>query len=101
MSLYATRSLAVGIVYIMVFEGLLANFDFAVRRITIMYYWRILSDRWLKLGDPVDAWRLNPSTDPDTTTCLITLVTVSLTATILAMYTFMVREFRVKTPEGN
>jgi ABC-2 type transport system permease protein len=91
--------LVVGIGYIALFEGLLANIDFAVRRLTVTYYFRVLVQEWT--DQRVPPWRLNPADIPKTTTCVWILLGVSLIATMLAMMIFTTREFRVKTPEGS
>ncbi len=45
------RSLLVGVAYIVIFEGLLASLDTVARRLTVMYYFRVLVLRWL---DPAE-----------------------------------------------
>jgi ABC-2 type transport system permease protein len=99
LSLFVRRSLVVGIAYIILFEGLLANIDFAVRRLTVMYYFRTLSVRWLDLD--FKGWRLDLSTAPGAWGCVAALLLASLAATALAALAFTRREFRVKTPEGS
>ena len=91
--------LVVGIGYIALFEGLLANIDFAVRRLTVNYYFRVLIQDWLDTR--VTDWGLNPVDVPRASTCLLVLFIVSLIAILLAIMIFTTREFRVKTPEGN
>jgi ABC-2 type transport system permease protein len=98
-SLFARRSLVVGVAYIILFEGVLANIDFVVRRFTVMYYYRVLCERWLGLN--VEEWSLDLSKAPDATECVLTLVAASVVATALAATIFATREFRVKTPEGS
>jgi ABC-2 type transport system permease protein len=107
LSLFVRRSLVVGIAYIIVFEGVLANIDFVVRRLTIMYYFRILALRWIGFDwysinkDGVDEWGIDLSKAPAAWSCVVTLLAVSLVATILAALIFATREFRLKTPEGS
>ncbi len=91
--------LVIGIGYIALFEGLLANIDFAVRRLTVNYYFRVLIQDWV--GERVPQWRLNPADVPKASTCILILLVASLAATALAMVIFTTREFRVKTPEGS
>jgi ABC-2 type transport system permease protein len=91
--------LVVGIGYIALFEGLLANIDFAVRRLTVNYYFRVLIQEWV--GLKVQEWKFNPDDTPTAQTCVLVLLGASLAATLLAMAVFSVREFRVKTPEGS
>ena len=47
LGLLMRRSLLVGVAYIVLFEGILASFDTVARRLTIMYYFRVLVLRWL------------------------------------------------------
>ena len=105
-SLFTRHSLVAGIAYVVIFEGLLANWDFAVRRLTFMYYFRVLARRWVPLdwaaltrgGDP---WSIRLADAPTAAACVWTVLGVSLIVTLLAMRTFGSREFRVKTPEGS
>jgi len=91
--------LVIGIGYIALFEGLLANIDFAVRRLTVNYYFRVLIQDWV--GRSRQEWRLNPADVPTSSTCLLILLIASAVATALAIIVFTTREFRVKTPEGS
>jgi ABC-2 type transport system permease protein len=99
LSLFIRRSLMVGVIYIVLFEGLLANIDFMTRRFTVMYYIRVLRGRWLNLG--VADTGLNLKDAPEGGTCVAILVVVSLLVTGLATLAFASREFRMKTPEGS
>jgi ABC-2 type transport system permease protein len=99
LSLLLRRSLLVGVAYIVVFEGVVANIDFVVRRLTVMYYVRTLSVRWLEV--PGTDWAIDPATAPSATECLICLLTAAVVAAILGAQVFSTREFRVKTPEGS
>jgi ABC-2 type transport system permease protein len=98
LSLWVKRTLVVGAVYIAVFEGVLANIDFVVRNVTAMYYIRVLSVRWL--GLPGTDWSIDLGAAPTVSTCLITLLFAGALVTMLGAWSFSVREFRVKTPEG-
>jgi ABC-2 type transport system permease protein len=99
LSLFTRRSLIAGIAYVAVFEGLLANLDFVARRLTVMYYFRILSLRWIGLD--VANWKIDLDTAPGTDACVWTLLCASVILTALAAVTFAGGEFRVKTPEGS
>jgi ABC-2 type transport system permease protein len=99
LSLSTRRSLVLGVGYIVVFEGVLANIDFVVRHATVMYYIRTLSIRWLGLSG--SDWTIDTATAPDATTCLLVLSGIGVVFTLLGSWLFSVREFRVKTPEGN
>ncbi len=101
------RSLITGVVYIVTFEGLLANLDFVGRALTIVYYFRVLAIRWLGLPEDLQRrfeseWRLNPVEMelPDAWACLRTLLLASLALSFLAAVWFARKEFRMKTPEG-
>jgi len=104
--LIARRSLIVGLVFIVLVEGVLANLDFILRAFTIVHYVRTLVVRWLDL--PVDTltrmlrdWSLDMVTLPTTQQAVQRLVLTGVLGTALAAWWFARREFRVKTPEGN
>ena len=74
-SLVTKRSLVVGILYIVVIEGLLANLPFGIRLMTIIYYARLIAYRCLDfvfstpratVNIAADAWQLNIQHDPAT-----------------------------------
>lgn len=98
-SLFAKRSLVVGIAYIVLLEGLLSNIDFVVRHYTIMYYLRVLCERWTDLR--VSDWSIDLSKAPDAQECVRTLLLASLATLVIGAASFASREFRVKTPEGS
>jgi ABC-2 type transport system permease protein len=98
-SLVTRRTLVAGLAYIVVFEGMLANIDFVVRKLTVMYYFRVLSVRWLEL--PAGDWSLNLAVAPGTGSCLLTLVGITAVFSFLGALLMIRREFRMKTPEGN
>ncbi len=93
------KSLLLGVGYIIIFEGVLANIDFLVRHATVMYYLRTLSVRLLNLK--ADDWAIDPATAPGVATCLLTLAGIGVVLTLGSAWLFSVREFRVKTPEGS
>lgn len=99
LGLFVKRALAVGVAYIVVLEGLVANWDFVARRATVMYYVRVLCGRWLGL-EPAE-WSIDLAEAPDAPTCVLTLAGATLVAAAVAAFAFTVREFRLKTPEGN
>ena len=89
-----------GVGYTILFEGILASVDFVIRRMTVMYYFRVLCSRRLK-ADKWNDWRIDLDTAPDARSCVLTLLGVGLAATLLAMLAVGSREFRMKTPEGS
>ena len=99
LSLWVRRTLVVGAIYIVVFEGVFANIDFVIREATVMYHIRVLAVRWLEM--PGADWSIDLSTAPAASTCLIVLLTVSAVFAAFGALTFGMREFRVKTPEGS
>jgi ABC-2 type transport system permease protein len=99
LSLIVKRSLVAGVAYVVVFESVLANIDFAVRHLTVMYYFRVLASRWMHLK--YDDWALNLKEAPGSTECLLTLLAASLVFIVLGTLSFSTREFRLKTPEGS
>jgi hypothetical protein len=81
-----------------VFEGVFANIDFMVRRVTVLWYVRILAERWLGLH--VDSWSIDLDLAPSGTEALATLATAALVLAVTSAWLFGGREIRVKTPEG-
>jgi ABC-2 type transport system permease protein len=100
MGLLMRRSLIVGVAYIFLFEGVLASLDTVARRLTIMYYFRVLILRWLNPADGKE-WSIDLASAPDARTCVLTLLSVGLVLAVAAAFFFTGREFRMKTPEGN
>jgi len=114
-SLLTNRILVVGILYIAIVEGLLANFPFSIRLITVIYYARLIAYRTMTFQVPQSGggtkdvaavtWQLNVAGDPNLTghpslgTCLAILLGASLVFTALAAWVSSQREFHVKTPE--
>jgi ABC-2 type transport system permease protein len=99
------RTLIAGVIYIVVFEGVLANMQFMVRSLTVVYYMRVLTVRWLDLPEQIlNRWRSDWGLDldqiPDGNTCVLRLLGFGLAITVLAGLQFSRREFRMKTPEG-
>ena len=99
LGLVTRRSLAVGVGYILVFEGLLANVPFMVRYATVMFYNRVLAVRWLDLR--ADDWKIDLSVAPSASTCLEVQLAVAALFIALGAWIFSTREFRVKTAEGS
>jgi ABC-2 type transport system permease protein len=100
LGLLMRRSLLVGVAYIFLFEGVLASLDTVARRMTIMYYFRVLALRWLEPANGTQ-WSINLVTAPDARTCVLTLLGVGLVLAVAAAFFFAGREFRMKTPEGH
>ena len=99
MALFMRRALLVGVVYIIFFEGLLASFDTIARRMTVMYYFRVLVLRWLEPFSGA-AWKFDLRTAPSSMTCALSLLGAGLVLTVFGSLIFSVSEFRMKTPEG-
>jgi ABC-2 type transport system permease protein len=98
-SLFVRWALVLGIGYVIVFEGVFANIDFAIRKLTVMYYFRVLAERWIGLD--MKAWKIELEEAPTSQTCVLVLLGAAVFATLLAALTFAGREFHVKTPEGS
>jgi ABC-2 type transport system permease protein len=100
LGLLTRRSLLVGVGYIILFEGLLASIDTVARRLTVMYYFRVLTLRWL---DPPlgKGWSIDLETAPSAQACVLALLGVGLVLTAAAALLFTVQEIRMKTPEGS
>ena len=99
LALLMRRALLVGVVYIIFFEGLLATFDTIARRMTVMYYFRVLVLRWLNPASGA-TWEFNLKTAPTAANCVLTLLVAGLVLTIVGSLIFASGEFRMKTPEG-
>jgi ABC-2 type transport system permease protein len=99
LSLWVRRSLVIGAVYIAVFEGMFGNIDFMVREGTVIYHIRVLAMRWLDINGA--EWSIDPKTAVSASTSLIVLLSITAAFAVIGAITFAVREFRVKTPEGN
>jgi ABC-2 type transport system permease protein len=98
--LLTRRSLLVGVGYLVFFEGLLASLDTVARRLTVMYYFRVLALRWLQPASGSD-WSIDLATAPTSRTCVLVLLGAGLVLSLSAALLFSAREFRMKTPEGN
>lgn len=103
-------SLIIGVIYIALFEGFLANYEFVLRKLTSVHYFQCIVCNWI--GDQyyyqagftkvkaID-WTIAKGVVPETQECVIVLLSIFLISTLAAMYVFTTREFRMKTPEGN
>jgi ABC-2 type transport system permease protein len=99
LSLFVRRTLVAGVAYILIFEGLIANIDFVVRSLTVMFYYRVLVERWL--GQSIPEWKISLGKEPSVWTCVAILLGASAAAAVVGTIWFTQREFRVKTPEGS
>jgi ABC-2 type transport system permease protein len=115
MSLVTKRILVVGVLYIAIVEGLLANLPFGIRLVTVIYYARLIAYRMLEFVAPrprggtedmaAVAWQFDLRRDPELlehpqlANCWIVLLVASLVCTILAAWLCARREFHFKTPE--
>ena len=90
--------LPLGVGYIVVFEGVFANIDFMVRRFTVLWYVRILAERWLDLH--IDSWSIDLAEAPGGIEALATLLTAALVLSVAFAWLFGRQEIHVKTPEG-
>jgi len=97
-SLLTRRSLIAGVAYIIAFEGLLANFETVIRKVTVMYYFRVLAMRWF---DPPESreWSIKLAEAPNNAECILTLLGASLVFTLVGAWLMMRTGFRMKTPE--
>jgi ABC-2 type transport system permease protein len=99
MSLLLRRALVMGVLYIFFFEGLLATFDTIARRMTVIYYFRVLVLRWLELFSGAE-WTIDLSSAPSAAACVWILLGAGLALAVLGSAIFGICEFRMKTPEG-
>lgn len=90
--------LPLGVAYILIFEGLFANIDFTIRQVTVLWYVRVLAERWF--GIHVEAWAIDLESAPTANASLLILLAVALVSALAGAIVFGNREHRVKTPEG-
>ncbi len=115
-SLLTKQALIVGVLYTVLFEGLLANNPFSVRLATVIYYTRLIAYRTMGFLTPTpdgrsthdlaaETWQLDVKSDPgllahpQVSTCLTVLLAASLACAVIGAVIFSQREFYVKTPE--
>jgi ABC-2 type transport system permease protein len=115
MSLVTRRIVVVGVLYIAIVEGLLANLPFGIRLVTVIYYARLIAFRTMEFvvsrprggteNIAAVAWQFDLRRDPELlehpqlATCLTVLLVASLVCTVLAAWLCGRREFHFKTPE--
>lgn len=114
-SLLTRWTLVAGIVYTVAIEGLLGTLEFAIRLITVSYYFRIIAARSLDFNiveggrtfSPIgENWSIDIKKDPQLLehpsmqTCFLVLIGASIVTSVLAALIFSFKEFRVKTPDA-
>lgn len=115
LSLVTKRVLVFGILYTAVVEGLLANFPFSIRLVTVIYYTRWIAYQTMSFRVPqpgrgsedfaATGWQLDPIgspgllSHPQLGTCIAILLGATLVFTVIAAWLCSQREFHVKTPE--
>jgi ABC-2 type transport system permease protein len=100
LGLYTRRAVLYGLAYIVAFEGLIGTFGFVARKLTVMYYFRVVAVRWLAPANSRN-WNLELQ-DSDTTASFVwTLLIASAVLILMGMVMTARKEFRMKTPEGN
>ena len=93
-----------GIAFIVAVEGILANIDFIGRMLTVVYYVRTITIRWLDLPQEQvrrcqDVWGMSDLSElPSTGVCALTLLVFGAVVTVLSALLFARSEFHVKTP---
>jgi len=100
LSLIMRRSLAVGLVYIVLLEGIVANVPFIARKLTVMYYVKVLVERWV-LNDAVQDWAMPLGELPSAANSVLVLALIGVAFSLLGAILFSTREFRMKTPEAS
>lgn len=102
--LLTRRSLIVGIGYIVLVEGVLANLNFVGRAVTLVYYTRALTLRGMDLPAEQlrrcqEGWGMtDPTKLPTALTCIATVLAFGLVVSPLSALLFARSEYRVKTP---
>lgn len=100
------RALPIGVIYIIVFEGMFANFDFIIRKATVMNSFRNLTLNLLPVSKTerrgmMEVWSTQAANIPSVTESIATLAITALLAAALGAWIFSQREFRMKTPESS
>ncbi|HVK16463.1 MAG TPA: ABC transporter permease [Fimbriiglobus sp.] len=104
LGLLTRRSLIAGVAYIVAVEGVLANLDFVGRALTVVYYVRTLTLRWLDLPPEQmrrcqEVWGMADLEKlPSSGVCVLTLLGFGVVVSALSALWFARTEFRVKTP---
>lgn len=104
LGLLTKRSLIAGIGYIVAVEGVLANLDFIGRTLTLVYYTRTLTLRWLDLPpEPArrcqEVWGMTEVNKlPTSMNCVLILVSFGVIVSLISAFWFARSEYRVKTP---
>jgi ABC-2 type transport system permease protein len=107
LGLLTRRSLIAGIGYIVAVEGVLANLDFVGRALTVVYYVRTLTLRWLDLPREQmrhcqEAWGMADLDKlPSAGDCVLVLLIFGAVLSAGSAVWFARSEFRVKTPGGD
>jgi ABC-2 type transport system permease protein len=102
--LVTRRSLIVGIGYIVAVEGVLANLDFVGRALTVVYYVRTLTLRWLDLPAEQllrcqEVWGMNEWDKlPGAGNCVAIVLGFGVAVSLVSALWFARSEFHVKTP---
>ncbi|MFO0907524.1 MAG: ABC transporter permease [Isosphaeraceae bacterium] len=99
MSLIVRWVLPLGVAYIALIEGVFANIDFVFRRVTVLWYVRLLAERWL--GIHVESWSIDLAEAPSGLEAFTTLMVASAVLAGASAWWFGSREIRMKTPEGS
>ncbi|GAC1472399.1 MAG: hypothetical protein NVSMB9_19570 [Isosphaeraceae bacterium] len=99
LSLVVRWVLPLGVAYIVLFEGLFANIDFMIRRVTVLWYVRVLAERWL--GIHSELWAINLAEAPSGMLALLRLLAAASLLAALSAWVFGQREIGMKTPEGD
>jgi ABC-2 type transport system permease protein len=102
-SLFTPWTFVFGVGYVILFEGILANWDIPVRYLTEMFYFRVLSVRWLSLDERMvkEAWAIDLSVVPSAAGCVLVLLGATVVLGLLGGQRLTSGEFSVKTPEGS
>jgi ABC-2 type transport system permease protein len=98
LGLLVRRPLTIGVAYILLLEGILANIEFAARKVTVMFHARVLMLRWL--ANDLRDWNIRLDTAPTAPESAFTLLAAAAVAAVLGAILFTAREWRVKTPES-
>jgi ABC-2 type transport system permease protein len=99
LSLYFRRLLAMGIAYLVIFEGFLSTVDFIIRKVTVTFYFRLLTLNWID-SSHARRWGIvltDPST-PSSIEAVVTMILGGIALAVVGMLVFRTTEYKVKAP---
>jgi ABC-2 type transport system permease protein len=106
LAMLTRRSLLAGVAYIALVEGVLGNIDFLLRKLTVVYHFRVLAVNWLELPQRarqewLRGWQLDPEKLPLAQDSVWALLAAAGVIVAMSVWSFSRSEYPLKTPEGS